>query len=108
MAATVPNSRSWTWVLCFTVGSLERRVILGPSEADLLPRSDAFLLFWPSVRPWREGAMHLAGEARRTGSYSRRMPELETKRQANSCDGAIAAKETVDFLVPSRSKRKAP
>ena len=44
MATTVPNSCSWTWVLYFKLGSLERRVILCLSEADLLPRSDAFLL----------------------------------------------------------------
>ena len=32
------------WVLNFKLGSLERGVILDPSAADLLQRSDSFLL----------------------------------------------------------------
>ena len=44
MATIAPNSRSWTWVLYCKLGSIERSVIRDFSEADLLPRSDAFLL----------------------------------------------------------------
>ena len=44
MAATAPNSCSWTWVLYFKLGSRERSMIRDSSEADQLPRSDAFLL----------------------------------------------------------------
>jgi hypothetical protein len=106
MATTAPNSCSCTWVVCFKLGSLERSVIRNSSEADLLPRSDAFLLF----------AMRVNSERRHDalGWRSETNQKLQPKdartvneaagEQLRPCD---CHQETADILEPSRSKRKA-